>query len=237
MPEYRVSVMKGMYIFMAFTAYFFLLLLTLLSFLKYTVAINPALYWFITGYALFIPLFACAVTLVRFEGNITPKEIMKALYIRPFSKKDWAYSIAGLLLVFAFTGMIFGLSALLNKYCGVRPLSTTPWFMEFKPFQGAEKLLLLVWLPMFFFNIVGEELLWRGYIQSRLPGGHGWALCSLFWMVFHLPFGPDLMIMVVPAIIIIPYVFHKTRNSLTGVFIHGLYNGPVFVLLSLGLLK
>jgi len=237
MPEYRVSVMKGMYIFLAFMVYFFLLLLTLLPFLKYTFSINPALYWFITGYALFVPLFVCAVALVRLEGNSAPKEIVKALHLKSFSKKDWAYSIAGLLLVFIFTGMIFGVSALLNKYFGLRPLSTMPWFMEFKPFQETEKLLLLVWLPMFFFNIVGEELLWRGYIQARLSGNHTWALCSLLWLVFHLPFGLDLMIMVIPAIIIIPYVFHKTRNSLTGIFIHGLYNGPVFVLLSLGLMK
>jgi len=237
MSEHRISVMKGMYIFLAFTAYFFLILLSLLPFLKYNVPINPALHWFITGYVLFIPLFVCAIAMVRFEGSETPKEIMKALCIRPFSKKDWVYSIAGLLLVFLFTGMIFGASALLTAYFGIRPLSTTPWFMEFRPFVGTEKLLLLVWLPMFFFNIVGEELLWRGYIQARIQGSRGWALCALLWMIFHFPFGIDLMIMVVPAIIIIPYVFHKTRNSLTGIFIHGLYNGPVFVLLSLGVMK
>ena len=237
MSENRISVMKGMYIFMAFTVYFFLLLLTALPFLKYNFSINPALYWFITGYFLFVPLFVCAIVMAKLEGSSAPKEIMKALCVKPFSKKDWAYSIAGLLLVFVFTGMIFGASALLNNHFGLRPLSTTPWFMEFKPFQGTEKLLLLVWLPMFFFNIVGEELLWRGYIQARLSGNYSWALCSLLWLVFHLPFGPDLMIMVVPAIIIIPYVFHRTRNSLTGIFIHGLYNGPVFVLLSLGVMK
>ena len=107
--------------------------------------------------------------------------------------------------------------------------------MEMQPFQASERLLLLVWFPMFFFNIVGEELLWRGYIQSRLTGRFPWQLCSLLWLLFHLPFGIDLMIMLVPVIVIIPYVFDKTRNLLTGIFIHGIFNGPVFVLISLGL--
>jgi membrane protease YdiL (CAAX protease family) len=134
-----------------------------------------------------------------------------------------------------FTGLIFFASTLLNKYFGVRLLTTTPWFMEITPFSGIEKLLLLAWLPMFFFNIFGEEMLWRGYIQNRLRGKYSWLFCSLLWMIFHLPFGMDLMIMLIPVIVIIPYVFYKTQNTLVGVFIHGLYNGPVFILVAIGL--
>ncbi len=237
MPEHRISVMKGMYIFLAFTAYFFLLLITLLPVLKYYFPMNPALYWFITGFFLFIPIFACAIALARVEGNATAKEIMTALCLKPFSKKDWAYSIGGLLLLFLLSGLIFGASAIAERYLGTRPLSTTPWFMDFKPFQGNEKLLLLIWIPMFFFNIVGEELLWRGFIQARLRGRNAWMLCSLLWMLFHMPFGIDMMILLVPIVIIVPYVFHRTGNTLTGIFIHGLYNGPVFLLLSLGVMK
>jgi len=86
--------------------------------------------------------------MAKTEGNKGIKQIMESLNIRTFSKKDWRYSIIGLLLVFAFTGLIFGVSALLNKHFGIRPLSTTPWFMEMHSFQGKEKLLLLIWLPM-----------------------------------------------------------------------------------------
>jgi membrane protease YdiL (CAAX protease family) len=175
--------------------------------------------------------------MVKYEGNKGIKQILLALNIKPFTKKDWAYSVIGLLLVFIFTGFIFGISFLLNKNFGIRLLSTTPWFMEMHPFQGIEKLLLLIWLPMFFFNIVSEELLWRGYIQTRLQGKHSWLLCSLLWLLFHLPFGIDLMIMLVPVIIIIPYAFYKTKNTFVGIFIHGIYNGPIFVAIALGLIK
>ena len=183
----KITSQKAIIIFIAATIYFFLLLFTLLPFLKANFLINTALYWFITGYFLFIPLFIFALAMVRTEGNTKLTQIIQALSIKPFSKKDWAYSIIGLLLVFTITGLIFGVSFILNKYFSIRPITTTPWFMEMHPFQGIEKLLLLTWLPMFFFNIVGEEILWRGYIQTRLQGKYSWLLCSLLWLLFHLP--------------------------------------------------
>jgi membrane protease YdiL (CAAX protease family) len=237
MNKQKVSPVKAIIIFLVSTGYFFLLLFTLLPFLKSHYSINPALYWFITGYFLFIPLFVYALSMVKFEGNRGIKQILPALNIKSFKKRDWTYSIIGLLLVFIFTGLIFGSSFLLNKYFGIRLLTTIPWFMEMKPFQGTEKLFLFIWLPMFFFNIVGEEILWRGYIQTRLNGKYSWLLCSLLWMIFHLPFGIDLIIMAIPAIIIIPYAFYKTQNTLVGIFIHGIYNGPLFIAVALGLIK
>ncbi len=237
MRQNKISIIQATGIFIMFTLYFFVLLFTLLPFLKSRFTVNSALYWFITGYFLFIPLFFLAFWMVKCEGNSSIKEMMDALNIKPFSKRDLDYSIIGLILVFVFTGVIFGSSFILNRYLGVRPLTTTPWFMEMHAFRGRERLLLLVWLPMFFFNIVGEEILWRGYIQSRLGGKLSWALCSFLWMMFHLPFGLDLMIMLIPVVLIVPYVFSKTRNTLTGIFIHGLYNGPIFVLVSLGFIK
>jgi membrane protease YdiL (CAAX protease family) len=233
----RVSPFKAALVFIAATAYFYLLLFTLLPFLKSALPLNPACYWFVFGYFLFIPLFILALVLARAEGNRGMRPIMAALNLRPFSKKDRVYSITGLLLVFVFTALIFGVSSILNKRYGIRPLNTTPWFMEMHPFQGAEKLLLLVWLPMFFFNIAGEEMLWRGYIQNRLSGRYSWLWCSLLWLLFHLPFGLDLMLMLIPTILIIPYVFDKTQNTSVCIFIHGIYNGSMFVAVALGWIR
>jgi membrane protease YdiL (CAAX protease family) len=232
-----MTVFEAALIFTVGTAYFFLLLFTLLPFLKSAFSLNPALPWFITGYFLFVPLFLYAIKRVRDEGNRGIRPMLDALHIRFFSRKEWVYSVSGLLLIFASNGLIFGISILANTYWNYRPLTTTPWFIEMVPFQGSERWLVLVWLPMFFFNIAGEEILWRGYIQARLSGAHSWLLCSLLWLGFHAPFGIDLIILLLPALIIIPYVFYKTRNTLTGIFIHGLYNGPVFLALALGIIK
>jgi membrane protease YdiL (CAAX protease family) len=233
----KISLLKASSIFIGFTVYFFILLYTLLPFLKANFALNSALYWFITGYFLFIPIFIFSIIATKLEGNKSLKQVIHALNLKTFTNRDWKYAIIGLLLVFVFTGLIFGASFLLNKYFGVKLLTTTPWFMEMHPFRGYEKLLLVIWLPMFVFNILGEEILWRGYIQSRLQGRFSWLLCSLLWLLFHLPFGMDLMLMLIPVIIIIPYIFSKTQNTWIGVFIHGLYNGPIFVAVALGLIN
>jgi len=201
MNKQKLSLLKAIIIFLVSTAYFFLLLFTLLPFLKSHYSIDPALYWFITGYFLFIPLFVYALSMVKFEGNRGIKQILLALNIKSFKKRDWTYSVIGLLLVFIFTGLIFGSSLLLNKYLGIRLLTTTPW------------------------------------LQTRLSAKYSWLLCSLLWMIFHLPFGIDFIIMLIPVIIIIPYAFYKTQNTLVGIFIHGIYNGPLFIAVALGLIK
>lgn len=206
--------------------------------MKTNYSLNPSLYWFITGYFLFLPLFLFPVIMVRRESNRSIKELMKALNIQKLSYKDWQYAIIGTVLIFLITGIIYGCSVLLNKYSGVKILNTTPWFMEeMRSYQGIERLLLLVWFPMFFFNIVGEEILWRGYIQNRMEGNYAWLLCSLLWAVFHIPFGLDIMIIALPALLIIPYLFYKRNNTLISIIIHGAYNGPIFVLIALGFNK
>ena len=233
-----ISVFKAAAIFIAATAYFFLLLYTLFPFLKSNYSLNPSLYWFITGYFLFIPLFLYAVVMVKREGNRSIAEILNALNINRLSNKDWIYAIIGTGATFLFTGAIYAISWLLNKYAGIRIINTTPWFMgEMRPFQGIERLLLLVWLTMFFFNIVGEELLWRGYIQNRMMRKSAWLTCSLLWAVFHIPFGLDIMIIALPALLIIPYIFSRRSNTLISIIIHGAYNGPIFVLIALGVIK
>jgi membrane protease YdiL (CAAX protease family) len=233
----KLSPIRAIIIFAISTGYFFALLFTLLPYLKSNFILNPALYWFITGYFLFVPLFFISILVVRSEGHKSFKQIKAALCMKPFSKQDLKYSVAGLLLTFLLTGIIFALSYFLSKSFGVRMIDTTPWFMEMRPFEGTERLLLLVWMPMFFFNIVGEELLWRGYIQARLPGRYSWLLCSVLWLLFHLPFGLDLLVMLLPVIVIIPYIFSKTRNASIGIFIHGIFNGPMFVAVALGFIK
>ena len=234
----KLNFLKASAIFCCATAYFFLLLFTLFPFIQSNFSLNPALYWFITGYFLFIPLFVFAVVMVRQEGSRTGIEIREALAVKRMSNKDWQYAVIGTILAFFLSGIIFGCSYLLNKYFGWRVLNTTPWFMEeMRAFQGIEKLLLLVWLPMFFFNIVGEEILWRGYIQNSMKSKYAWLQCALLWAVFHIPFGLDIMIIALPVLLLIPYIFTKRSNTLIGIFIHGIYNGPIFICISLGLLK
>ncbi len=219
-------------IFLGFTAYFYLLVRLLIPWLQVRFPMNPAMYWFVTGYCLFLPMLAAAIVLARRER---PPSILEALAVKPMSRRDWVYALGGTLTCFALTGGVVAAAGAAAGLLGTRPLDPVPWFMAFEPFAGRERLLLLVWLPMFALNILGEELMWRGYIQNRLVGRGSWLFVSLFWLIFHAPFGLDLMIMLLPIVLILPFAVHKTRNTTVAIVIHALYNGPTFVLIALGL--
>ena len=221
--------------------YFWLLTRYLTPYLNNTVGLHAAMGWFITGFLIFIPLFFAAYAFTKKEGNIESfKVLSKRLRLKKFTTKDWVWATGGLMATLVFTGLILGISLILSNKFGMPALKTTPSFMEFKPLKAGERWMLLVWLVMFFFNIVGEEIYWRGYIlprQEQANGKYAWFINSILWGVFHISFGRDLLIIAIPALIIRPYAVYKTKNTVVGIFIHGIFNGPMFVLVSLGILK
>ncbi len=201
--------------------------------------LHPALSWFIGGLLTFLPLFLLALFLARKDGFLTKAELSSRFRLKKMSNRDWKFALGGLLLIFIGTGLIMGISKLLHLQFGTPEIETTPSFMKFEPFQGKERLLLLVWLVMFFFNIFGEELLWRGYILPRQElalGQSAWMLNSALWFVFHVAFGIDLLILLLPILIVLPWCVQKTGNTMVGIWIHGLMNGPMFILVSLGII-
>lgn len=233
-PTARIGYPRAAAIFLIFTVYFYLLVLFVVPWLKARPEMNPAMSWFITGYCLFTPMLAAALYLARREG---PASLREALAVRPLKGRDWGYALGGTLLCFLSSGLILGAARASVGLLGTKPLDPTPWFMTFEPFTGPERLLLLVWLPMFALNIMGEELLWRGYIQARLRGRFAWVAISGLWLVFHAPFGIGLMVPLLPIVLILPYAVHKTGNTSVGIAMHALYNGPTFVLIALGLIR
>ena len=237
MIKKSVSIWEAFFTFTIASGLFFVLLVTLLPYLRSHFHFNSAVPWFITGFFVFIPLLAYALIRSFLEGNTNITEVFSSLGFKSMSRNDWKYVGLGTLFVFLGTGIVFGLSALLTNLIQIRPISTTPWFMTITPFHGTEQLLLLVWLPMFLLNIFGEEILWRGFIQNRLNTKYAWILIAIFWAIFHLSFGLDLMLMLIPCFLIVPYAFEKTRNTWVTILIHGLYNGPTFVLVALGVMK
>lgn len=201
--------------------------------------LHPALSWFVGGLMTFVPLFLFAIFLVRRDGFRSKHEILNRFRLKKMTARDWKFTLGGLLLIFIFTGLIMGISKILYLKFGIPEIETTPSFMKFEPFQGNERGLLLVWLVMFFFNIFGEELMWRGYILPRQEmdlGAKAWIFNALFWFIFHLAFGVQLLILLIPILIILPYAVQKTGNTMVGIWIHALMNGPMFVLVSLGII-
>jgi membrane protease YdiL (CAAX protease family) len=233
----KLNLSSAFLIFALATGYFFLLLYTLYPFLKTHWTLNGATYWFVTGYFLFIPLFVTAILGVFVERHSRRDTIASGLHVRRLTRTDWHWAVGSLFGLLLLTGVVFGLAHAIHAVFGTRLLNTTPWFMHMEPFKGTDRWLLLLWFPMFFFNIVREEILWRGYLQSRLDIRFGWIACALFWLGFHVPFGLDLLLILLPTMFVIPFAFHKTRNTLVTILIHGMFNGPMFVAVALGMLE
>ncbi len=236
-----LSLFHSSVLFGLFTLLLFSIVTYVLPYLRDGQELHPALSWFIGGTFIFKPMLLLAIGLAWAQSRFTTwAGLRQALGLRPLSRRDWRYSLLGLGGIFAGMGLIVGIAYILNRYANFPPLSMTPPALSFPPFVGNERWLLLAWAVMFFFNIVGEECLWRGYIlQRQIPrlGLYAWLVNGAFWALFHLPFGWSMVIMAAPAFLIVPFVFQQTRNTTTGIVMHGLMNGPVFVAISLGLVN
>ena len=203
---------------------------------------HPAVSWFISsGLLIFVPLFLIAIGNTRKEINTRNKKlILERLWLQKPGRKDWAWALGGAILIIVLTGIIMWAAEWISLALFDKPFQTSPSFMHFEPLQSGQYWILGVWLVFFFFNIMGEEIMWRGYILAGMTDKYpktAWLYNAVFWMMFHIPFGIELMIMVIPTFFLIPYLVQRRRNTWIGIIIHASLNGPGFILVSLGILN
>lgn len=193
--------------------------------------------WYICGGLLvFIPLFIASFVFYKREGNEwNYKTILQRFRLDKFSMKDLWISLAGVVIVAVATYVMMAIG---KKY--IDYFSASPSFMTMTPLKSGEYWILLAWLPLFFFNIFGEAFFWRGYIFPRQKvkfSNTTWFVHGVFWMLFHLPFGFDLMFTLIPIIFITSYLVQYTRNTWTDVIIHAAINGSGFLLVAFGFVQ
>ncbi|MFC2133219.1 CPBP family intramembrane glutamic endopeptidase [Bacteroidota bacterium] len=191
--------------------------------------------WFICGGLLvFAPLFIASLIFYNREGNEwNYKTLMKRFRLDKFSRKDLLISIVGVVIAFLGTFIMMEIG---KKY--INYFSPSPPWITVSPLQPGEYWILLAWLPLFFFNIFGEGFFWRGYIFPRQRvrfSDTTWFVHGLLWLMFHIPFGLDLMFTVIPVIFITTYLVQYTRNTWVDIIIHIAVNGTGFLLVAFGL--
>ena len=145
---------------------------------------------------------------------------------------DWGWGMGGFLVTIISAYLIITLLEAL----GVKA-SHQPSFMTFEQLTSGRYWLLAVWFPFWIFNIMGEEVLWRGVILPRQEsslGMHAWILNGACWIIFHIPFGWHLILPMLPILFILPYIVQRRKNSWIAVFIHAMMNGPAFIAIALG---
>jgi membrane protease YdiL (CAAX protease family) len=199
--------------------------------------VPPLIGWWLASGTILLALFLGAILAAcRRTQARSFREIRLALNIRTLSKTDIAWALGGLLGVVVLTGVVV---TFFDKVFSLNLLSQDSYasFLRMEKLKPTEYWLFLAWLPYFFFNIVGEELMWRGYLlprQRAAIGRYAWVLNGLLWAIFHVGIGWRIAIVLLPIEFIVPYVVQKRQNTWLGIIIHGLYNGSGFVMVALG---
>ncbi len=208
----------------------------LIPFLSDTTGMEVILCWFIVaGLVVFTPLIITGLLILKSEGfNFSKSTWTERLRFRKLTKQEIIRSIVGLILVGILSGLIIkGLELFIGKF------DHSPSFMSFEPLTNGRYWLLLVWVLYWLLNILGEEFLWRGVMLPRQEvafGKYTWIIHGFGWGIFHIAFGWQLLITLIPLIFIQSYIVQKTKNSWVGVIMHGGLNGPSFIAICFGLI-
>jgi membrane protease YdiL (CAAX protease family) len=195
--------------------------------------VEPLAAWFAAGSLIFVPLFGLALAGAALSGpDRSAAAILERLRVRRMSAADWKLAGIALLVTLA------GIAALTAVNAALWRLPTHPPFMAVEPLTAAQYWLFGLWMPFFFFNIVGEEIWWRGFIQPRQEPVFGqwtWVVQGLLHGAFHVSFGAGVLLLLVPVVFAIPWAVQRSRNTSVGIAIHAGVNGPGFLAVTLGL--
>jgi membrane protease YdiL (CAAX protease family) len=208
----------------------------LIPYLSEVTGQETILFWFIVaGLGVFLPLVITAYFILKSEGYSISKETwVNRLRFTKVTKNDLIWSIGSLIVISILSILVMkGLEIFAGKY------NHSPSFISMEPLSSGRYWLLGIWLPYWILNILGEEILWRGVMLPRQEiafGKYTWLIHGIGWSLFHIAFGWQLLITLIPLIFIQSYVVQKTKNSWCGVIIHGVINGPSFIAIAFGLM-
>ena len=232
----RIGLLYSFLIFGILATALFLETQYLIPFLSIKTGFEPIIFWIIVaGFGIFFPMLVISYFILKDEGlKIDRDTWVDRLRFRKMTKDDGLWSSMSIILIGILSFLIIKtLEILIGK------VESHPPFMYFEPLTPDRYWILLIWFPYWILNILGEEILWRGVIlprQELVFGKNTWLIHGFFWGIFHIAFGWQLLITLVPILFIQSYVVQRRKNSWTGVVIHAVINGPSFIAISFGLL-
>lgn len=193
-----------------------------------------ATYFLSVGGLVLLPMFVAAILLSGKEiESFRLKDLLARMRIKKLSGADLLWTVGTFVFLVAASSVVAK---------GVMPLlgmDATPFFFRNMPLPDKYLWILYVWPLFFFFNIFGEEFLWRGYIQPRqelLNKNSTWLVHGLLWAVWHTPMGLDLIVASTPIFFILPAVVQIRKNTTIAIIIHIVFGAFGFLALALGLI-
>ncbi|AEJ19931.1 CPBP family intramembrane glutamic endopeptidase [Gracilinema caldarium] len=182
------------------------------------------------------------------KRELSIPEFSKRMNLPKFTWKDITWGLG--LFVCGFLG--YGLATFLTKYvisiCHIN-IPTNIAILDIPDLQITKDVLnqaaggqivnkwylVLLFAVVLFFNIFGEELLWRGIIlpkQKIVFKKNAWILNGTLWALFHFFKWWDI-INLLPTCLLIAYVSQKRSNNWSGIIAHSLMNISGFIVITL----
>lgn len=189
-------------------------------------------YFLSVGILVLIPMFLGAIWLSgREAGSFSPGSLFERMRIKKLNRVDAIWTVSG----FVFLSLTsFLIAKIILPAIGI---DAAPFFFKNMPLNDKHMYILYVWPLFFFFNIFGEEFLWRGYIQPRqelLNKKWTWLVHGILWAGFHVPMGFDLMLSATPIFFILPAIVQLRKNTTISIIIHFVFGAFGFLALALG---
>ncbi|MCB2195189.1 MAG: CPBP family intramembrane metalloprotease [Bacteroidetes bacterium] len=230
----KLGFIKSFSIYIPAAILMYVLTQYMIPYLTKLTGIETVFFWFVVGgLGIFTPLIVAGIFILKSEGYKLSKETwVHRLRFRKITKRDAIWAIVGLIAIGALSGLVMKILVLI-----IGEFDHSPAFMSFEPLNKGRYWLLLIWLPYWILNILGEEFLWRGVMlprQELVFGKYTWLIHGFGWSLFHIAFGWQLMLTLLPILFIQPYIVQKTKNSWLGVILHGGLNGPSFIAICFG---
>ncbi len=206
----------------------------LIPYLSKVTGWEAVIFWFVVaGLGLFLPLLITSTLILKNEGYRFNKKVWnERLRFKNMTRADWLWSIGAIVAIGILSAFII---EIIKAFVG--EVNHQPPFMSFEPLTNGRYWILLIWFPYWLLNIMGEEILWRGTLLPRQEivfGRFTWLFHGFFWGIFHIGFGWQLLITLLPILFIQSYVVQRQKNSWIGVIIHAGINGPSFIAISFG---
>jgi membrane protease YdiL (CAAX protease family) len=189
-------------------------------------------YFISVGGIALMPMFFLAIFLTKKEiGSKSWSEVFERMRVKKLTPRDWGWTVSTFLILCVASFLI---AKVLMPQLGI---DATPFFFKNMPLDSNHMWILYVWPVFFFFNIFGEEFLWRGYIQPRQELLHKkltWFVHGIFWAAWHLPMGLDLIFASLPIFFILPAVVELRQNTTIAIVVHAVFGAFGFLALAFG---
>lgn len=191
-------------------------------------------------------MLAAAILAARWEGRApTWPALKERLRLRPMDRGMWLCTVVVLIVAFLLTGVMTALNGVL---VGAGWIPVPDWLPTFlAPIGGQTEgsggvfsiyeaafgglhgnwVAFLLYVVLFFFNIAGEELWWRGYLlprQEATLGRRAWPVHGLLWWAFHAFKWWDLLT-ILPVTLLISWLAQRTKNTTPAIVVHAVFNG------------